>query len=55
MLCYAFGNMDRGAYIQVSTDSPVFNLRRFAARSKTTDMRIRDLILWKIALPVRTV
>ena len=44
MLHYAFRNLDRGAYIQVRTDGGVFNLRRFSARSKTTEWLIRDLL-----------
>lgn len=44
MLSYAFRDLDVGVYIQVRTDGKVFNIRRFSARTKLTELLIRDFL-----------
>ena len=44
MLRYAFNNLDKGIYLQVRSDGKVFNIRRFSARTKLSEMLIRDFL-----------
>ena len=44
MLYVAFKNCDKGVYLQTRSDGNIFNLRRFNAKTKVSDVLIRDLL-----------
>ena len=44
MLHAAFRNCDKGVYLQKRSDGNIFNLRRFNAKTKVSDILIRDLL-----------
>ena len=44
MLYVAFKNCDKGVYLQTHSDGNIFNLRRFNAKTKVSDVLIRDLL-----------
>ena len=44
MLHVAFRNCDKGVYLQTRSDGNIFNLRRFNAKTKVSDILIRDLL-----------
>ena len=44
MLHVAFRNCDKGVYLQTRSNGNIFNLRRFNAKTKVSDILIRDLL-----------
>ena len=44
MLHVAFRNCDKGVYLLTRSDGNIFNLRRFNAKTKVSDVLIRELL-----------
>ena len=55
MLHVAFKNYDKGVYLQMCSNGNILNLRHFNARTKVSDILIRDLFADDCALVTHTI